>query len=141
MKKTVLMAVSALVSLLSGPLGAIEVSDCDWRARADAIAEPREENSRTFSNGKTRLALLDTVEPGAAPLFLLVMSPPYSEMGIRQCKVIGFETGIGFGGVDFGHLQASYEPAVGLTFSVPVVLYPNDAGLSNPSVQNSRFNK
>ena len=36
---------------------------CDWQARADAIVEPWEENSKTFANGAVRVALLDTIEP------------------------------------------------------------------------------
>lgn len=139
--KTALLAVAVTATLLAGPALAQEVSDCDWRARADAIAEPWSENTRTFSNGKTRLTLLDTIEPGAASFFLLVMSPPYGETGERQCKVIGLEPGIGFGGIDFGHLEAGYDPAVGLRFSVPAMIYLPEDGFSNPVLLNFTLNQ
>ncbi|ASP18797.1 hypothetical protein ANTHELSMS3_00071 [Antarctobacter heliothermus] len=100
----------------------VTVSDCDWQASAWNLAEPWEENSRTFSNGKTRLALLDTIEPAAAWAHILVLSPPYSEMGDRQCKTIGYG-GMGFGGIRFNELTSSYDPATGLSFNVPVQAY------------------
>ncbi|MGP6086955.1 hypothetical protein [Antarctobacter jejuensis] len=101
---------------------AVTVHDCDWQASAAAIVEPWEENSRTFSNGKTRLALMDTIEPAAAWAWMLVLSPPYSELGDRQCKVVGLN-GMGFSGMDFAQLSADYDPATGLTFTVPVQAY------------------
>ncbi len=100
----------------------VTVLDCDWQASAAAIAEPWEENSRTFSNGKTRLALMDTIEPAAAWAWMLVLSPPYSELGDRQCKVVGLN-GMGFSGMEFSALTAEYDPATGLTFTVPVQAY------------------
>ncbi|MBV7394399.1 hypothetical protein [Mameliella sediminis] len=109
----------------------VTVLDCDWQASAAAIVEPWEENSRTFSNGKTRLALLDTVEPAAAWAWMLVLSPPYSELGDRQCKVIGVD-GSGFSGMDFAALTASYDPATGLTFTVPVRAYNSEIADFDP---------
>ncbi|KUF11024.1 hypothetical protein [Pseudoponticoccus marisrubri] len=100
----------------------VEVSDCDWQASARNIVEPWEDNSRTFSNGKTRIAFLDTIEPAAGWAYLLVLSPPFAELGDRQCKVIG-TNGMGFSGMRFDELTASYDPATGLTFAVPVQIY------------------
>lgn len=108
--------------LVAGTAAAQDVQECDWQASARAIAEPWETNTRTFSNGKTRLALLDTVEPAAGAFWLLILSPPYSELGDRQCRVIG-RNGMGFAGMDFASLSASYDPARGLTFLVPVQIY------------------
>jgi hypothetical protein len=103
------------------------VSDCDWSASADNIVEPWEAHSRTFSDGKTRLALLDTIEPALGWAQLLIMSPPYDEVGGRQCKVIGVES-YGFSGMAFDKLTASYDPASGLTFAVPVQAYDERQG-------------
>ncbi|MEL6609523.1 MAG: hypothetical protein AAFO58_07520 [Pseudomonadota bacterium] len=97
-----------------------DVSDCDWRARADAVVEPWSTFSRTFANGDVRLALLDVVEPAAGALHILVISPPYDELGIRQCKVVSYEGSMGFGGALFEDLAASYDPAIGLTFDMDV---------------------
>lgn len=117
MKKLLLAGVSCVLASLSY---AQEVAECDWRARADAIVEPWEEFSRTFANGDVRLALVDAVEPAAGALHVLVISPPYDEIGARQCRTIGFGGGIGFSGVAFEDLAAAYDPSVGLIFEVPV---------------------
>jgi len=98
------------------------VQDCDWRASAANIAEPWEANTRTFSNGGTRLAVLDTIEPALGWAHVLVLSPPYAELGDRQCKVIGIQS-YGFAGIRFADLTAAYDPASGLTFTVPVQVY------------------
>jgi hypothetical protein len=95
------------------------ISDCDWSASAENIVEPWETYSRSFSEGQTRLALLDTIEPAVAWARLLVLSPPYDELGGRQCRVIGIDS-YGFSGMAFDRLTASYDPARGLTFVVPV---------------------
>ena len=114
------------LALVANGAAAQEVSDCDWRASAYALAEPWEANTRTFSNGKTRLALLDTVEPAAGAFHILVLSPPYNELGERQCKVISATGSIGFYGLDFSGLQAQYDPAIGLGFAIPGQSYdPN----------------
>ncbi len=109
-------------SLLAAPVAAQDVFDCDWQSSARNIAEPWEENTRTFSNGKTRLALMDTVEPAGGAFWLLVLSPPYDELGGRQCKVVG-HNGIGFTWLDFSQLRSSYDPSRGLTFTLPGQLY------------------
>jgi len=114
--------------LAAAPAVAQEVTDCDWRASAQAIAEPWADNTRTFSNGKTRLALLDTVEPAAGSQHLLFLSPPYGELGERQCRVVSLSGGIGFLEILFHELAADYDPATGLSFSVPVHLYDPDTG-------------
>lgn len=125
---------AGLLALTSGLAAAQTVSDCDWRARADAVVEPWEENTRTFANGAVRLSLLDTIEPAAVPFHILVLSPPYGELGERQCRIISLDQGTGFGGVSFSDLTASYDPAIGLRFEVPVVIYLPEDGFSNPSV-------
>jgi hypothetical protein len=104
-----------------------EAVDCDWPARADAIVEPWEDYSRTFANGDVRLALLDTVEPAAAAFHILILSPPYDEIGARQCRTLGMG-GAGFAGVTFEALDAAYDPSVGLIFEVPVSTFDGNSG-------------
>ena len=111
------------LALVANGAAAQEVSDCDWRASAYALAEPWEANTRTFSNGKTRLALLDTVEPAAGAFHILILSPPYDELGERQCKVVSAQGSVGFYGIDFAGLQAQYDPAIGLGFAIPGQVY------------------
>lgn len=123
----------ALGLTLAAPAMAQSVDQCDWASSAFNLVEPWEANSRTFSNGKTRLALLDTIEPGAAAFRLLILSPPYDEVGGRQCRVVSLGQGMGFGGMDFGGLHASYDPATGLQFEVRVQLYNPETSLMDPA--------
>lgn len=118
-----LFAALSLAIAAAIPAQAQNVGECDWLASAWNIVEPWESHSRTFANGEVRLALLDAVEPGAVPFHLLVLSPPYDEMGGRICRVISVEPGIGFSEIVWSELQASYDPAVGLTFHLPVAVW------------------
>ena len=118
---------SVLAALcLATPVVAQEVADCDWQARADAIYEPWEEFTRTYANGDVRLALLDTIEPAAGSFHLLVLSPPYDELGGRQCRTIGLGGGVGFSGIGFEELAADYDPEIGLMFGMQVQYYDDD---------------
>ena len=127
MRKTLTALMVALVAL-GGPGQAQEVGPCDWRSGADGLIEPWEEYTRTFSNGKVRIALLDRIEPGAAPLHFLILSPPYDELGARQCRVLSLQGSRGFADVDFASLEAGYDPSIGLTFKISVrVIGPIEA--------------
>ncbi len=106
-----------------------EVTPCDWRASAAAVVEPWDENARTFANGAVRLALLDTIEPAAAAFHILVLSPPFDEVGGRQCRIISADTlGSGFEAINFAELEADYEPSTGLLFMLPARVYDPEDG-------------
>ncbi|MCK0121958.1 hypothetical protein MWU61_15505 [Loktanella sp. F6476L] len=112
-----------LVALFAAPLSAQTVSDCDWESSARNLIEPWEDHTKVFAEGAVRLAMLDTVEPAVAAMHLLVLSPPYDEVGDRQCKTIGSGDRIGFSGIRWDALTAGYDPAAGLIFEVPVSRY------------------
>ena len=130
-----------IVAIFALPAAAQTASECDWRASAQALAEPWEANSRTFANGAMRVALLDTVEPAAGSYHILVLSPPYTELGDRQCRVISFQDTFGFAGIQFQDLTASYDPAIGLTFQLPVYIYLFDQGFSNAGLLKFSLNQ
>ncbi|SIO33078.1 hypothetical protein [Vannielia litorea] len=114
----------ALLCLLATPLAAQELSDCgDFRSDARNIPEPWEASTRTFANGDVRLVLLDTIEPAAAPYHLMILSPPFDEVGGRQCKVLSRENASGWAGIQFELLEAGYDPAAGLTFTLPAMIW------------------
>lgn len=117
---------AALLAVLPLTATAQDVVDCDWQARADNIAEPWDENSAVFANGAVRLAKLDTLEPAMGGYHMLVVSPPHDELGFRQCKVITWQQTIGFAGLDFSKLDASYDPARGLLFTIPARVASGD---------------
>ncbi len=123
-----ILAGAAVATFAAGPGQAQVVGECDWLASAWMLAEPWEQNSRVFANGAVRVALIDAIEPGAVPFHLLVLSPPWDELGARQCRVLSLAPGIGFSGVDFASLQAWYDPSAGLFFSMPISVYEDATG-------------
>lgn len=119
---------AALLAFLAAPTAALAmdptVIDCDWQASAQFIAEPWEQNTRTFANGEVRVTLIDTVEPAAAWAYLMIVSPPRDELGFRQCKLVS-NGGSGFSRLDFAGMDAEYDPARGLTFFILAGTYLN----------------
>lgn len=109
-------------------LAAQDVMPCDWRARADAIVEPWDTYSRTYAEGAVRVALLDTVEPAAAAFHLLILSPPFDELGARSCQVVSHSGSLGFAMLGFTEMEAGYDPARGLTLTIPGHLNAPDSG-------------
>lgn len=114
MLRKVLIILTAALALPHG-LAAQEVGECDWRASAANIAEPWEANTRSFANGAVRIAVMDTVEPAAAAFHLLILSPPYDELGLPQCRILSGIGGQGFATLSLEGMEAGYDPAVGLT--------------------------
>ena len=125
---TILTTVACFSAL---PAAATAVQDCTDIARAEYLMEPWEETTRLFLNGKVRLAVLDTIEPAGAPFHLIVLSPPFNEIGDRQCKMISLQEGVGFAGVRFGDLTADYMPTKGFRFALPVGLYEVETGTTS----------
>ena len=116
----------ALALLLPFAAAAQSVETCDWRASAANLAEPWEENTRTFANGAVRVALVDTLEPAAGAYYVLVIAPPYDELGLPQCRLIGYGGGMGFSGMTFDAMDSGYDPSVGLILSLPAQRYNAD---------------
>ena len=122
------LILAGVLALAAAPVPAQVVEDCAGRADLQNLMEPWEESFRSFSNGRTRVAALDLLEPATGWAWLLVLSPPFDETGGRQCRMIGLSDGTGFSGLDFPALQADYDPAVGLRLLLPVDLPEGDAG-------------
>ena len=119
---------SLCLAVNAAPAFAQEVMPCDWQGSVRNVVEPWADNTRTFANGDVRLANLDTIEPAVGFAYLMILSPPFDELGSRQCAVIGAESGLGFAGLDFENLEAGYDPAVGLTFDLVVRVYDPETG-------------
>jgi hypothetical protein len=122
-----LLALPFVLSMAS-PAVAQTVSECDWQAGAQSIMEPWDDHTKTFAEGAVRLAVLDTLEPAAAAMHLLVLSPPFDEVGGRQCKTIGSGDKVGFSGIRWNALSTKYDPNAGLIFEVPVSRYDPASG-------------
>ena len=117
-------AMLLLAALLPLAAKAQSVEECpqDYRTMAASVAEPWENNTLTFAEGAVRLAVMDVIEPAAASYYLLVLSPPYNEVGDRQCRLIGGAE-LGFGRIDLMAATASYDAQTGLGLDVPVQIY------------------
>ncbi|UWQ17392.1 hypothetical protein [Jannaschia sp. M317] len=105
--------------LATVPAQAQQVHECDtWQANARNIdwTDP----TRTFANGAIRLVALDTEEPAAAAYHILVTFPD-PEMRFLDCRLISAGEGLGYGGLFLSRANASYDPARGLTVTVPAV--------------------
>lgn len=120
-----------ITTLFASPLAAQTSFPCDWQARADAIVEPWEDNTAVFADGAVRVALLDTIEPAAAAFYLLILHPPFDELGARTCTVVGLDDGLGYANMKFNELEAEYDPATGLTFNVPAAIYQPEQSSQN----------
>ena len=130
-----------LAAGIASPVMAQSVGPCDWQAAAQAIVEPWEENTRVFANGATRIAALDTVEPALGASHLLVLSPPLSALGERQCRVVSFAGDTGFVALDFAMLEAGYSPNIGLVFAVPVRVASKDTSFTNSAILTVTLNQ
>lgn len=129
---------AALVALmlLAAPAAAQSVGDCGAWVSAQNLPEPWEDHAATYAEGKIRVAVLDTLEPAAAAVHLLVISPPLDETGGRQCKVVSLVGGegapSGFLNLDFKAREASYDPARGLVLAMPVEVFEPATGGAKP---------
>lgn len=113
----------------------------DYRSNAFSVAEPWEANTRLFAKGEVRLAIIDTIEPAAGAFHLLILSPPYDELGGRQCAVVSGATGSGFAGLDLTEMVAGYDPSVGLTFAIPATRWVPDSDDFMPAVLSVTLNQ
>lgn len=123
---TVLSAV-----LFCNSVAAQSAVPCDARAHPDAIVEPWSDHTRTFAEGAVRVALLDTIEPAAAAYYLMILHPPYDEVGQRRCTLIGQNNGAGYQFFYFDDLYATYDPAQGLVLQIPAIIHLPDQNFQN----------
>jgi hypothetical protein len=108
---------AVMMGFLPLAVTAQEIGECDWRAAAQAIAEPWEANTRTFANGDIRLTIMDVMEPAAGPVHLMILSPPFEDGG-RQCRVMSLQDTMGFANLTLEGAKAAYDPAIGLSVTL-----------------------
>lgn len=128
MAKHIALLTAATLAAFIAPASAQTVENCDWRASLHAMAEPWEASTRTFANGNVRLAITDVIEPAAGAFHLVILSPPYDELGGRQCQVVSANGSIGFSGLTLDDMTSDYDPAIGLTFTLQAGGYNPETG-------------
>lgn len=123
-----MIRLTALALCLATPAVAQEIGTCDdYRSSVAMLAEPWEENTRVFADGEVRLAVIDTIEPAAGAFHLVILSPPYDELGAGHCALVSSDTGSGFAGLTLAGTQSAYDPATGLSFTIPATRWIPDS--------------
>ena len=122
-----------MLMLAAVPAFAQSVGDCGEWTSARNLPEPWQDSTATYADGHVRIAVLDTLEPAAAAVHLLIISPPLNELGERQCKTVSFSGApdaegwpSGFMAIDFARRQADYNPQSGLQITLPVQVFNPD---------------
>ncbi|MDJ0639132.1 MAG: hypothetical protein QNJ20_09875 [Paracoccaceae bacterium] len=113
---------------------------CGEEAGAANILQPWEAHSRTFANGRVRIAILDTSEPAAAAFYLLVLSPPRDDFGQPSCQTIGFAPGMGYAEMSLTGLKATYDAGTGLMLDVASAVHNPETSLDEPGVLSITLN-
>lgn len=137
-----MIRLTTLALCLASPTLAQEIAGCDdWRSNVAVLAEPWEENTRIFAEGAVRLALVDTYEPAAAAFHMIILSPPYDELGFGQCALVSNTDGMGFAGLNVAATEAAYDPAVGLMFTIPATRWIMETDAYVPAVLTVTLNQ
>ncbi|MBT0959238.1 hypothetical protein IV417_17760 [Alphaproteobacteria bacterium KMM 3653] len=143
--RPLLLALLLAAPAISAPSGAKaqEIADCrtdlppDLNPRIDALSEA----SRPFANGEVRLAPVSTGPISSGPHYLVILSPPRDAQGLRQCKTLKFEGDKGFAALEFNALTADYDPAKGLIFTLPALIYLPEESFVNSMVMTLTLNQ
>lgn len=121
-------ATLAVAASETGTARAAAVGDCERLDRISFLAE----GPRSFSNGRIRVALVDTDgEPVSGSMHVLVFIPE-ATIG-SKCFAVSRAPSAGgaapgFYGIGWAKLQASYSPNQGLLIVLPYDVYDGSGG-------------
>ena len=140
-----LAAFSLLGALaVAGPALATVVRACDGTTEAAYnIVEPWEASSRTFYQGKVRVAWLDTGgEPACCSAHLLIVFYRDDDVEGFTCRLVSDHDASGFAGIDFKSLKSSYDPKRGLLLAFGYSRFPTggDGSATERRVAKVRIN-
>ena len=126
------LAAAALAALVPATGNAQMISECSWVTSARNIVEPWEENTRTFAKGAIRVTRLDTGGEPACCSQYLMLTMPHPEGGQACYMISGGSSELGFLDILFGQMTSAYDPAEGLSITVPVVSMAPDGAAEDP---------
>jgi hypothetical protein len=116
-----------LLTVFCSAAGAADVGPCNDLDRISYLVE----ETKSFSNGRIKIAHVDTDgEPACCSEHLLIFIPS-AEIG-SQCFAVSQTAGEdstsprGFNRIEFNRIKASYDPKRGLLLSVRYRLYDPD---------------
>lgn len=109
------------------------VLDCGNLAPTEALIEPWEETSRTFSRGSVRVAAVDLGEPPCCPQHFVVLLPA-NMYGGRICVLVARSALVpnGWTRVGIEEAEAVRPASGGLRVSVPVYGFDARTGGADP---------
>jgi hypothetical protein len=115
------VAVAVLsLCLAASPLAAQTLRDCDtFEANARNTYGPYDQTIRDYANGAIRVIALDVGEPASGSYHVMV-THPHPDEPWQHCTLISYQDSIGFGWLDTSAIEASYDPATGLSVTIPV---------------------
>lgn len=128
----------ALVFALGSVANAAEVGPCGDLDRISNLVG----QTKSFSEGKIRIAHVDTDEPVCCRAHLLIFIPD-PQIG-SQCFAVsqraarGVTSATGFSGIVFSSISAAYDPQRGLLLKVPYTLYDLEGGPGRPGTTTVR---
>ena len=114
---------AAVVAAALAPLSAAaqHVGDCEvWQANARNVVWEAE--TPTYGNGAIRFVLLDTEAPATAAYYLMVIYPAPDE-AFEECRLVASVEGLGFAALGLHASMSRYDPAEGLTLSLPAAAF------------------
>lgn len=131
-RATLILAMCALPSLAVGQA----VRECDTfeaNARNLAFLSDSTPAVNLFANGDVWTIGLDTLEPACCSAHLMVNF--FTEVEpFPFCAMISASEGLGFSGIIFEQMTATYDPNVGLTLTMPAGRYDGAASVLSPLV-------
>jgi len=125
-------AATAMLVAASPLLADTTVRLCDgWESNARNLMMPPEVAVQSFANGEVRALGLDTSEPACCSAHLMVDFFVASEP-FPLCALVSAGNGSGFSGLRMAELTAAYDPATGLTLTLPAGRYDGSASIMSP---------
>ena len=134
-------AVALAIGSATLPTSAQTLPECGGIAGSTATEGATEVKSKSYANGKINLTLLDAGGPSHGPLYVRVEWPRVDAAAGETCRVLGFEDGVGFAMIEFDAIAAAYDPAKGLTLSVPTLFVLPEASFSNTMLVHMTINQ
>ena len=126
-----LAAVLAWPAVAHGQVGGGLRTCDDAGVDLTSLAVDERSGVRTFYQGSVTLLALNTEEPAAAPAGIAIVMPAEpveNEPLFLTCWAI-----TGYAGVNVEGAQARYDPAEGLTLTIPTLIYDPERDRDDPA--------
>ena len=112
------------LALAATPVWAGQQRSCD-SADANAGNIDWSEPTRTYANGNIRFIKLDIEEPACCAIFLMILYPAGDDPFL-SCTLVGRSDGFGWADLSLSEAGSSYDPAKGLTVTVPIRVFDGE---------------